>query len=573
MPLLSKTNIIYFLGFLILPLFYSSLFREIYIFPKWILLYIIFLLIILQPIFYRTTFKYPKLPYKLNLLSSLFILYIIIKLIYHNIFLVNPYVLDRVIFVFLIIFFFNISSFRKNKILLDILPPLLIAITVVLGVSFFQLLTEIKLIPRESNTSFSILSSFFGHINMASEFVGFCIITLLCIYKDIKKKALKFYIILIISFSLSFLYFSMCRSVYIGVFLSALYLICSKKSIRILTFIKISVLSILIIFNIQNYLITNKITFKSWINKSTIIHKDNTNKVLIDKKGSLNTRLNLITSSIYSIINNPMGFGPGRFQFNIVPFSSSLDNSEIRENWTQTSPHNSFLRWATEDGIDIVLLGALLFIFFLYSFKNKIILQIRNNKEFNYLIAISIYLFVDMLFQFPFEMSFCFFVTAFTTGHLLYSITKDNIKEKTITPAFQKALLLVSIIFITASYNIIWSRHIEYTSSHDFKKIQYACKIYPFNHRACLSLTNHHIKRGELDKAKKIISSSLKDIPNNFLFIEKLAWTHKLNGDFKQECKQLYKYDKIFSHKSSKNILLRTHCSKYIKNPSLFTAY
>ena len=77
-----------------------------------------------------------------------------------------------------------------------------------------------------------------------------------------------------------------------------------------------------------------------------------------------------------------------------------------------------------------------------------------------------------MIFQFPFEMSFCFFAIAFTTGNLLYIITKDNILKTKINSFYHMLLLIVSVVFITLIYNISWSNYTEYNSTNNFKNIE-----------------------------------------------------------------------------------------------------
>ena len=115
--------------------------------------------------------------------------------------------------------------------------------------------------------------------------------------------------------------------------------------------------------------------------------------------GSVNERLSFYTTSVKSIIDNPiLGIGIGNWKIKSIDLSKDI----IKSYRVPYFVHNDFLQTAAEIGI----IGGLCFVFYIFyplwiSFKNTI-QHFRFNLDFLIFLIFLIYI-IDSMLNFPFE--------------------------------------------------------------------------------------------------------------------------------------------------------------------------
>ena len=187
-------------------------------------------------------------------------------------------------------------------------------------------------------------------------------------------------------------------------------LLMSRAAIIALSLVFISIILLSVLANKKKYFFANGLIILSLsisIFSYNLINEKNAYNYIGERfsnvtnpiaDGSVKERLNFYTTSVQSIIDNPiLGIGIGNWKIKSIDLSKDI----IRSYRVPYFVHNDFLQMAAEIGI----IGGLCFVFFIFyplfiSFKNTI-QHFRFDLDFMIFLIFLVYI-IDSMLNFPF---------------------------------------------------------------------------------------------------------------------------------------------------------------------------
>jgi hypothetical protein len=289
---------------------------------------------------------------------------------------------------------------------------------------------------------------------------------------------------------------------------------------------------------------------------------------MVYKKGSTSHRMDLYHSAVKMMGDNYRGIGGGQFQYNFVPYQ--MENEEApREVEIYSNPHNEFLKWGIEYGVDY-LLAAICFWLLLgyYVFSNRSMSrQTTSFFRVSYLVMLP-----QLIFQFPFENPSSFLILAFLIGRMLQSIYPSYKYSISTLPR----LLIIPCVLSLLAIGVMRAKAywIE-SNSKDPKELAMGCKLDPTNWRLCFLASMTTIAKGDANEALPIIQQSLKLRPFDYHALRSLAFYYSENGDKRRTCEVINVYKLMMSDTKMFNEFSEKDCKEYpapfkFENPKQF---
>lgn len=380
----------------------------------------------------------------------------------------------------------------------------------------------------------------FGNPNIAAEYTGFCLSLALGLHTFFKTSKRVFMLDIFSCLATAYIYFTNCRSAYIGVALVIVYLVCVRiLSIKTLT--RLAIISVVTILSIH-------LLFEALHDSKTL--------GTIFKVSSTSVRWNLVRDTLEMIKQNPLGFGLGTYEFNAIPYLDHV-RSYLNEQIIFRSPHVEMLRFMAEDGILASILMVLMFGSYAIDNLHKLQKVIRDHPEIP---CFALFFFVQFLFQFPLENPFPNFMTALLLGYTIAFIGKKNtrIKEKSKHLVFIVLLGLLSVGVLSK----VFSSYISYW--HPKRKILnvIAYTIDPSHWAARLNVVRIYLDTNQLIEAEALAREELKERPNNFRAMGYLIQIFLKQNRIAEACHLIHKLDQFFGKNSSFNHLREKVCIK-----------
>ncbi len=430
--------------------------------------------------------------------------------------------IDRLGFLVLVLYFYQyfnnkIFNFKTFSI------PFLIVTPIILLDSYSFIIFNCNFLPFSHK-----LASVFGNINMLTQFIGFSIVFQLYHYHISKNVIHKRLISLLIGGSLLFLYFGSSRSAVIGIFFVFL-------ASYLLKFISLRALLIMLALGAVGAVFALK-------GMGTALNgKD------------VGERWSLIKSAINLFLENPLlGIGPDHFQFSYVPFAKD-HNFSIFESTVARSPHSEFLRFLVEQGMVTIILFFSFFGTLIYKNYKKIS-QIKQQDNFKVLLLLGTFLGSEMLFQFPIELPFPFFLFAAMMGYtltLLGTSKEFSFPSEGVTSAIRLAIIGFFVLLTLSRGAVLY---IEQNYPQDYNKASFACLIDPTNWNVCLRKARLELKNNKLAEGRKTLTEVVKRYPYNFFAIKLWYLMEYLEEKPLASCETAVFYGNIFNletHKTS----------------------
>jgi hypothetical protein len=531
---------IFWIGLFLIPLFYLPQFRELYIFPKWILIYVVSLWAFIDAVAHDD-WQFPKFSRGTKFFLGLTFVFLVFNIFFHQVLLTTHHTLDRLSFIFLTLFFFR--YFQTHDDLKDILIPLFLSTSFILGIGYLQLFEFEALLPLNIK-----ISATFGNINMSAEFMGIAL--LFQFYSLIslsnKHKILRAWGYILSVLTLSYIYFTHCRSVTLACFGAFGFLYFFKKGIpgkKLLSIILFSILWIGIISYLSN------------LNYGWVIPGSGAKYIF--KESSALSRWDIILNALNAFFHHPFGTGIGRYEFSVIPYQIfSLQQNEF---FTHTSPHCEPLRILMEDGLHVFIAGALFFFSFIRSSWLKM-KQLSTNTTSVYILALVLYLILESLFQFPLEMASPFFFASMSLG---YIFSKSTTPIHITIPSKIRTIVIIGIGGCMSYLAVaqIMSRYYDFMYPASYDKSLIATKLVSNNFFAYRNLIALDLKKRDLLAARMHIKEALKASPYNFLILKDLAALAYFEQNQNQECRAAFLYDQMFQQTSTLHSQVSNICS------------
>ena len=507
--------------------------------PKWIVT-LLSLCFIITIFLYNTSILY--LP---RLKSSVFWgFFLVVSLLFVNSYFQNTSLISlesmrRFLFLGAILFFFNFfracgaEEFVKAK----------SAIFVASGLFVVAALVQYVFYPW--NPPYLT----FGNINLAAEFIGFSFAlqfgTLLQRWKNDQSPLL---LTLLSVLSLTYLYITFCRSIWIGIvcmFIAALFL--KKKVAK--RIIKIFFLCLLFVFLVNAALVVSTFFFHVSSQEIFCLHN-------VQAAKSFSVRWVLYLDTLKMILKNPWGVGIGQFEFASLPYVNNLFPGH-NEQLIFLSPHNEFLHFLAEDGLP---LSCAVFVFIISLVVTVWVDIKRIFSAYPEFIFFSIMLFVQSLFQFPLIDPFPYFLTALMIGYFFSLQTTTPLSCHLTVPL--RYGLLTLIFGMTVVFCVSFSTQYAALNFPEDERInKVACAYGNRNWQACLNLSVFYGKKGEYAEAEHYARRTVQWQPLNFQGMKTLGFALLPQGKTREACTLLEEYDGFFQKQSSLHPLIQKECS------------
>lgn len=254
------------------------------------------------------------------------------------------------------------------------------------------------------------------------------------------------------------------------------------------------------------------------------------------KKEGATTRLTRWKNTVTLIAKNPLGIGPGRFEFGYLPYSKG--DPEAHEELIIKSPHNNYLEVIAEYGW---FPGGLLIAGFVALFFTL--------PKGGILSALFLYWGVDAFFSFPLELPYPFFSVMVLTGLALGG--KYPLEGRSRLAYVLAPVLLVMCVFFT--YSKVMENQTKWDPG-------LACKLFPPNWQTCIQAAKFH--KNEPEKAQAILERVLVLEPKNTVALKMLGSLYLQTRDTEKACQKFSAYDALYFNDSSLHKAIGEVCKK-----------
>jgi len=518
---------------------------------KWIFTLFSINILMLTFLYKETILALPRLPK----LSLYFIGIICILLVFnsflHNVSLVSYENLRRFIFWAAVIFFLNFFVSQQEKGFNCIEKGLFI-------ISFVFLMAALSCYIVDPSTPPYLT---FGNINLAAEFIGFSLAfqfgSLVRLWRAHKRSA---FLELLSSLSISYIYFTSCRSIIIALFLLlSATLILDRKFIK--KILKIILLAFLIIVSVK---LTHLLS--DFILQNIDLHLQNTDLlsrvVPSSVTKSFSVRWSLYLNSLKMILENPLGVGVGQFEFASLPYMSNLF-PEHNENMIFLSPHNEFLHLLAEDGVIVAFFFFILFCNVAYSFRKEIKRIFLFYPEF---IFFSLILGIQSLFQFPLIQPLPYFLTALMIGYF-FALTNWGFLSVSLTLRVKAILIGINILTFVIVGICFSSLYVSFNFSNNLPLNKLACAFGSRNWYGCLNASVTYLEKERFDNAKTYAMKTLEWQPLNFQGMKVLGLVFLEQGRRREACALFKTFDSFFQNQSSLRQIINIECRSFSTLP------
>lgn len=530
------------MGFILIPIFFTSYFSEAFTPAKWLIVYLLTSLTLLtcKP-------SYKLVPSKSSSTYLFFLglaFYLLSTLVngalsgYVNIYL------DLLMSACLIYFGFIFAKTNGlSNWLSQILLYAVLGCSLVLGYACLQLLS---IDPFNIGQSEVFPSSFFGYQNMTAEYLGY--ISLLLVYgisETRHSRILRVYCIILLLLSLIFIGIYQSRSVWLALGIALFFWLNIFYSPKVKRFTKwglsLGIFGLLIYFAIPLY-------------------QETPSDFNVVKAGNIHLRKARVLNGIEMIKTNPwLGVGPGRFEFEYLPFHRKKTvDYEVSESLLVKAPHNGFLEAAIESGI----LFAALLVFVLFQWFRKMRIRSRETITIQSTMAFTI---VQAFFAFPIENPFPFFwvMLVFGAGLTFQNIplamplaplvTTHEVSNKSVN-VWNLRLLGVLLLAGTGLFGL--SQYVEFNRHEDHQWSQVACRWFPSNWHVCMNLASVQVSEKNDAAALKTLEEILNRSPHHFLAHRLSSFVQFRQSNPEKACWHLQQFENAFRGGASKSEMI-----------------
>jgi hypothetical protein len=530
-----KTWLFSYFILLFVPFIFLHNFQDPYTTIKWFSTLVCINLSIFIFLLHSKRLIFPKIPPLLFYLIFLIFSFNILNSYMHNVSLMGYENIRRFMFWGAVLYFYNRLK-EKPEDFYKLEKAIFISSTVFV----ISALTQHLLSPKYPS------DLTLGNINLSAEFVGFAVSFQFGYLATLWRKGQKSTPFNLLSaLSISYLYITNCRSIFIAVFLMITFSLVffRKNAFEIIKIIIFSTILIIFLTSLISYFYPNlELT------------------LLLDK--GISFRWLLYMDTLEMFFKNPLGVGLGQYEFASLPYLGNLF-PQLNEYMLFRSPHDEFLYYLVEDGIIFSALLFAIFVFFFYFYW-------KNIKEVFYLQPVFSYyfiiLFVQALFQFPLIEPLPYFMTTLMIGYFLASLNHETImiplksELKTVLFSINLIFLLLIIIFFTSNY-------ISYNYPKDKNLNELACTYGSRNWIACLNVSSIALKEKDYDTAENFARQTLLWQPLNFQGLKMLGYAYLYQGNRQKACVLFKKYDMFFQNQSTLHKFIHNVCYSSNRQP------
>ena len=466
-----------------------------------------------------------------------------------------PALLDRLCFVLLVLA--SYWYFRRNGGWTGAITLALGAATglvVALGIAQVLGWQPLPFLPAGDQSS-----AFFGHVNMAAQFLGFAVILLIAGSEGASHgRALVAFREALTAASFVYLYFLSCRSVFLAlsgalIVLLATGRLAAKSLARMLGAATLAILLLLYYGPVSG----QRPALRHFLNS----------EVMAKKAGSLETRLVVWRSTLGLIRDHPLGVGSGNFGEAFIPYQLGLEMIPGEAIFFRT-PHNEYLRTLAEEGF---FFGAVAVVLFFSLLRNLCVAPriAQWHSELGALLGAGIVFFAaEAFFQFPFGTAFGCLMAAVLLGLALAGIEPwvPNTEEATGSHGCRRRWrglgTLVAATTLLFLGRVAASELLFVNARGDVVAQETACRLNPRNLPACVTAAWLRARAGGRREARALLVRTLRRSPYYHPAIRLLGEEAVAHGDLEEACLYFWIYDELFRKRSAVHQRLGALCGE-----------
>ena len=541
----STLAIILFCLILGTSVFTCSWFRQPFLFPQWIVIYLFTLFAIIY--LFKDLIVMPKWGKWANYILLGLVLSLIVNMFIQSVPIWSQANLDRITFIVLFLTFLKLfHHYPANALWRYFCWSIIVASIIFFGIAYYEYFSGVKLYNAGS-----LFAASLGNINMAAEFIGISFFCQIFLLKQIKNKNIIYVFMLLLVITVVYLYFARCRSVLIGVTLGSCFLIAIKDFLSLRHSLIIAWASTAVIIMLLHFSPTRGLGLYT------------PDAGLKDSGFAI--RWQMITDALHLFWHHPLGVGPNNYEFSIVPYQSKI----LYQTWAHTHihPHSEPIRFLIEDGIAVCVFGGAFLLCLLCASWQRLCAIYREPLP-AFVLSLSLYMVAEFLFEFPLTIGVSFITIAMIFAYACYRLFPTSIISA--SGHLLKAIpgYFIFSIFTALSCSMIYANYIDFSNNQNAWELQKGLYLMPESTYIRTQLIDHYLyapylSPQEIKRAESIIKEGLSYSPSNIILLNQLVYLYQRMGNLAESCYVAKKYDHWYRHKSILHPFIIKHCGHF----------
>ena len=374
-------------------------FRQPFLFPQWMVIYLFTLFSIIYV--FKDSIVIPQWGKWINYTLLGLALSLVINIFIQPVPVFSQANLDRLTFIILFLTFLKLFHCYSAEVLWKYFCwSIIVASIVFFSIAYYEYFSGLKLYNAGS-----LFAASLGNINMAAEFIGISFFCQVFLCKQSKNKKLIYLLMALLVVTVVYLYFARCRSVLIGVMLGSGFLIAIRAFLDWHKCLIIAVASAALIILLLHFSPTRGLGL--YTPEAGL------------KASGFGIRWQMITDALNLFWHHPFGVGPNNYEFSIVPYQSEI----LYQSWQHTHihPHSEPVRFLVEDGIVACTLGSLFLLGMLCKAWRRLS-EIYREPLFTLILSLSFYFLAEFLFEFPLSIGISFIAMIMIFAYACYRL-------------------------------------------------------------------------------------------------------------------------------------------------------
>ncbi len=448
---------------------------------------------------------------------------LVFNYIYHRVNFFETESIERILFWSLFLYYsYSIREFQKSE-------KVFLYLALFLGTGLFISAGFLNFIFNDRFLSFT-----FQNINKAAEYVGLSLALQLGFFSQTKGKSKKL-LFGLISASLAYVYFTNCRSVFLGIAGVIGYLLMARV-MKPRDFLKLLLGSSFFI-----------LMFQTIFRMLGAFPTDMTHKW-----GSTVERWHLLQNTFSLIQDFPWGVGLGKYGQAATPYMKSLPNGAFTEGYYLFSPFSEPIRFVAEEGILTSLLIFLFFSSFMFPFHKFKTLSEKCPEA----IAFFILFLVQCLFQYPLYQPISLFMVPFVLAYTAhFTIGQRSLRIPLSSWMKRGGGICFACIVVAMGVS-------SYISLYQVNNLALTKKVYSFWKDPSLLrniLFMSHLNENYTDMHEYALKE-LKRNPQNLIAFKYLGLSYVYKGDISKGCSYLKFYQAAYFPPSTVDGKIKEFC-------------
>jgi hypothetical protein len=428
---------------------------------------------------------------------------------------------------------------RTDRDLVPLRAAVAVACAIVLLLGFVQLA---GFRPLPGLTAGDQISSTFGNVNMAAQFVGLALVVLVSgIGSGVRLSRTGLgALVLLAAAGLAYLYLLGARSAPLALTAALVFLLAVDRKRKLLLGVAAGALVVALLRLLPG--------------AEGPVQSGGTSA---HKRESVRVRLAVWSDTLHLVRDHPLGVGAGNFEQAFIPYALG-GRTRPDESLVFRSPHNEYLRFLAEEGwVASAVLAALLIAFGLALHRSPIVDSWRSSPG-RLIGSVAVFLAVEAFFQFPFEMAFPALTAATMLGLAGACLAATPTAPRSRAVGVIAVLALASVAFPLV--RVMRAELLWVGAKDDVRAQEEACRLDPRRVEACTQAAWLRIRSGDHETGRRHLVDVLDRAPHYFPAIKLLGEDSMEQGDVQTGCFYLGLYDALFDGRSALHDRLVAEC-------------